>query len=427
MIRMMPHKRNWTQWLLVLVLLPLLAMNVWCAITIHQLSQTRASVKNDYSTVNDIRYSLLSVNVWRDHMKRIISAKIEDFTLTSQQESTLKQEISGALNDLITEADQLIQREGGLRKMAVNTLVDWTEVKQKIPEFTQTIIQEINKPASREKLKNLAEEKVEELAEQTHGVTSDAATLRKLLARYDASGIDDYNRKTAKLIDSLQDKIYLLSFAMIGTLVFFLLLWLVVFIFKQESLRESLFIFSILLAVIVLIVGITTPMLEIDARIKKVDILLLGERLQFHDQVLFFRSKSIVDVVRILLDTKKADSIVVGILLLMFSIVMPITKLLATEIYFVGNQRIKSSRVVNWLAFKSGKWSMADVTVVAIFMAYIGFQGILDDQLQNLNIKSEALTSIATNLTSLQPGFIVFLGFVLYGLALSEILKRVPK
>ena len=113
--------------------------------------------------------------------------------------------------------------------------------------------------------------------------------------------------------------------------------------------------------------------------------------------------------------------------MVLFSIVMPITKLLATEIYFVGNQRIKSSRVVNWFAFKSGKWSMADVTVVAIFMAYIGFKGILDNQLQNLNIKTETLTSIATNLTSLQPGFIVFLGFVLYGLALSEILKRIPK
>ena len=266
-----------------------------------------------------------------------------------------------------------------------------------------------------------------ELAQQTHGSRADASNLRKLLAKYDASGIDDFNRKTARLVASLQDRIYLLSFAMIGTMVFFLLLWLAVFIFKQESLRKSLFIFSIVLAVVVLIVGVTTPMIEIDARIKKIDIFLLGERLQFHDQVLFFQSKSILDVVRILLDTKKVDSIVVGILILMFSILMPIMKLLATEIYFMGNQRIKSSRVVNWLAFKSGKWSMADVTVVAIFMAYIGFKGILDNQLQNLNNKTETLTSVATNLTSLQPGFTVFLGFVLYGLALSEILKMVPK
>ena len=94
--------------------------------------------------------------------------------------------------------------------------------------------------------------------------------------------------------------------------------------------------------------------------------------------------------------------------MVLFSIVMPITKLLAMEIYLAGNQRIKSSRVVNWLAFKSGKWSMADVTVVAIFMTYIGFKGILDDQLQNPTIKTEALMSIATNLIHCNPGSLCF-------------------
>jgi uncharacterized paraquat-inducible protein A len=33
------------------------------------------------------------------------------------------------------------------------------------------------------------------------------------------------------------------------------------------------------------------------------------------------------------------------------------------------------------MVFKTGKWSMADVIVVAIFMAYIGFSGIVGEQL----------------------------------------------
>ena len=68
---------------------------------------------------------------------------------------------------------------------------------------------------------------------------------------------------------------------------------------------------------------------------------------------------------------------------------------------------------------------MADVTVVAIFMAYVGFRGIVNNQLQNLNVTSGSLESIATNASSLQPGFVVFTTFVLYGLILSEILKRI--
>jgi hypothetical protein len=166
-------------------------------------------------------------------------------------------------------------------------------------------------------------------------------------------------------------------------------------------------------------------MIEIDARIKEMSFLLIGERISFHDQVIFFQSKSIVDVVRILLETGKYDSAIVGILILLFSIVFPIGKLLATKCYLLGNERLRNNKVIQFFAFKSGKWSMADVKVVAIFMAYIGFKGILDTQLASLNLQTDSLASISTNETTLQPGFILFVAFVLFGLILSVILQKI--
>jgi hypothetical protein len=73
---------------------------------------------------------------------------------------------------------------------------------------------------------------------------------------------------------------------------------------------------------------------------------------------------------------------------------------------------------------------MADVMVVAIFMAYIGFKGILDSELGKMNedMNTDRIASIATNKTSLQPGFILFIAYVLFSLILSVILKRIsPK
>jgi hypothetical protein len=58
-------------------------------------------------------------------------------------------------------------------------------------------------------------------------------------------------------------------------------------------------------------------------------------------------------------------------------------------------------------------------------MAYIGFKGILDSQLAGLNMKTDSLASISTNETSLQPGFILFVAFVLFGLILSVILQKI--
>jgi hypothetical protein len=166
-------------------------------------------------------------------------------------------------------------------------------------------------------------------------------------------------------------------------------------------------------------------MIEIDARIDSLDFKLIGTHITFDNQVIFFQSKSIMDVIMILIKTGKFDAVFVGILILVFSIVFPFSKLLSTAILLMGGPRWTSNKVISFFALRSSKWSMADVHVIAIFMAYIGFKGILDDQLSHLNIHSESLTSISTNYTALQAGYIVFLGFVLYGFILSLILERI--
>src|SRR5690606_35020339 len=120
-------------------------------------------------------------------------------------------------------------------------------------------------------------------------------------------------------------------------------------------------------------------MLEIDARLETMDFVLLGGNINFTNQFLFYRSKSIIEIIFILIETGKIDSIVVGILILSFSVLFPFLKLVSMSLYAV-NERFRSNSVANWMTFYSGKWSMADVIVVAIFMAYIAFQGILNNQ-----------------------------------------------
>jgi len=192
---------------------------------------------------------------------------------------------------------------------------------------------------------------------------------------------------------------------------------------KQRHLFVTFYILSIAIALVLLLVGLTTAMIDIDARINSLNFQLLGETVSFKNQVIFFQSKSILDVVRILISTGKYDSIFVGILILVFSILFPIAKLLSTGISLLSRRKWGKNKFIHYFAFQSGKWSMADVTVVAIFMAYIGFNGILQSQMGYLNHQSDTFTSIATNQTSLQPGYIIFVTFVLFGLTLSQILK----
>ena len=55
-------------------------------------------------------------------------------------------------------------------------------------------------------------------------------------------------------------------------------------------------------------------------------------------------------------------------------------------------------------------------------MTYIGFNGIISSQLDQLNVTGPSLDVLTTNGTSLQPGFYLFLTYVLLGLFFSGFL-----
>jgi hypothetical protein len=412
--------------LLVLLVMPLLAFSGWCGYNILQLSSEREAIKNDYSELNNIQYGLLSVDAWRDHITEIVTEQIQNFNFSPQQETALRTEINSVLNALVTQAEVMINQkqkriDKKIKKFIVKTFVNTDKIRLKIPEFSQSIIDEMKKPKSKERLTFLAKEKLKDFAAQTHDSISSKSGLQVILTKYHAKDIAAFNCVIGTQISSLQDKTYFLSYVLVGCLLLMLMIW--AFLRNHRSLHTPLFIMSVLMALIVLGVGLATPMIEIDARIKELNFVLIGKHLVFSDQVLFFQSKSILDVVHIMLSTHKADSVMVGVLILAFSVIFPVTKLISTEIYLLGGEKMRNNKIIKFFVFKSGKWSMADVMVVAIFMSYIGFKGILDSQLQVMNIKTESLATISTNDTSLQPGFILFVSYVLFGLVLAEILK----
>jgi hypothetical protein len=406
----------------------LLAIAIVSGYKVHEFSSQRAEIKKDYSVINNITYGLLSVNAWRDHIVRVVTHRIDDFQFTKPQRAAAKEEISVVLHAVINRADSMLDRKqktlgGKLKKFAVKALVNEDKLHSKVPQFAETIVTEIEKPENKEKLKALAQSKLEEFGTITYDSANDVSRAEDILKKYGAADLASFNKTCAQQLDDLQARTYMFTYVVLGIMIFFLLMWWI--LRNQRQLHTPFFVVSVLLALVVLFVGLTSPMIEIDARIKEMSFLLIGERITFHDQVIFFQSKSIVDVVRILIETGKYDSAIVGVLILLFSIVFPIAKLISTKLYLLGTERWRSNKIIHYFAFKSGKWSMADVNVVAIFMAYIGFKGILDSQLSHLNMKTDSLASISTNETTLQPGFILFVAFVLFGLILSAILQRI--
>jgi hypothetical protein len=412
------------------VLVLILGLNIWCGINILKLTSQREVIKDDYAHVNNIGNGLLSVDVWKTHLENIVSDQIAHLGSTPKQEADLKFELEKLLKALIIETNELMNEKqktirGKIRKVAFKTFVDVKDLNKETPRFAQTLLDEIRKPANLEKLKELALSQLNSITAPTRDNARDGPSAQAILDKYQVKNPEDFTATVSKLLNDTQAKIHRNTAIMIGSLLLFILAWWLER--KNTGLHKPLFALSVTLAIILLISSLSLPMIDIDARVKNVDFLLMGEHMQFSNQLLFYRSKSIMQMVKILIVSGKPDSVFVGLLIFIFSIVFPIFKLLSALLTLFGVPKLKDNKVIHFFAFNSGKWSMADVMVVAIFMAYIGFNGILNSQLKNLNVNSQSLQAIATNDTSLQPGFILFVSFVLFGLVLSEILKRIAR
>jgi hypothetical protein len=418
--------------LLIAGLLMLLCCEAFFGYRLQALSTQQRQIKEDYSTQNNITFGLFSVDQWRDRLTIIVNHQIRDFKLTAKQRKQLQMEVEDVLHSLINKAESMINKPqksigGKIKKLAFKTFVDTEDIHKKVPVFAKTIISKVNDPESKKRLGSIATSKVEQLGKQTFDSTQTEIMIltNKMYKKYQVTNAKEFNTKVnAKLVEIKKDT-YNYAFGMMAAIAIVLMVWW--FLRKRTELHATLFIMSVMFAFILLFVGLTAAMIEVDARIKVLDFKLLGEHVLFENQVLFFQSKSILDVVEVLLKQPKMDSVLVGILLLIFSILFPVLKLSSTGVHLMGNKKWAENKVVKYFAFQSGKWSMADVMVIAIMMTFIGLNGLLESQLNNLNIKTDLLTTITTNNTALQPGYIIFVLFVIYGLILSTILKYITK
>lgn len=392
---------------------------------VYTLSQERARLKEDISKVNDVMFGLMSVNHWESEIRKIAVKQIEDFKLTKEQDSLIRVAIDEVLVGVIDKTDRVIQEDDGsvlkfIRKHAINLFFDVEDFQKKVPELTNTIMTRITSDEGKERLKKLVLSKLDELAESTYDSTK-VDIYNMYLQKYDAKDRNEFNTITLSKVDKLYNSTLDHSLIAIAIAFVFVLLW--VAFRNNDDLKYVLLSFSILYGAIILLTGVASPMIEIDARFREMNFFILGENIEFSNQFIFYRSKSILEIISIMMSTGKLDSTIVALLILAFSVLLPFFKLVSMSLFLISS-KFRTNSVARWMTFKSGKWSMADVIVVAIFMAYVAFQGILDNQLAGLNQNTETVTAITTNHTALQPGFYVFVTYVVFSILLSSYLGK---
>lgn len=366
-----------------------------------------------------VKYGIFSVDEWEQRISEIIVKRLNEFKLEENKESELRVSIEDFLHEAIDKLEDSFNDKnsgsiGGVFKRGVANLTDvFGVMREDIPLITESILAFIKDPQNKELARDFLLNKLEEYSDETFSEI-DYSMYNNILEKHGTDTKNDAREIIHTKIADLETKQAPFVYAVFG----FALLAFVTVVFSKEFEQLEFLVLTLLCAVF-LTVGLLLPMINIDARISSMEIILMGESIRFTDQILYFKSKSILEVVWVMLQDGKTDVMAVGILVFSFSVLFPVSKL-STSLIYVYAEKLRTNPIIKFLVFKTAKWSMADVMVVAIFMAYIGFSGIISSQLQDLENITDYVELVTTNASSLQIGFYLFTTFALLSLLVSH-------
>ena len=281
---------------LFLYLIIIIASLILC----HQIisnSISNQKNKNDYAELNHVKYGLFSVDEWKRQITVILAEEINKLDLSRTNERELRKHIEVLLNTLIDKVDKKIREgnsgsaEGWVKQSFINMFISLEDIKKGIPEYADAIIHEMTKSKTKGQIKTMLNEQLKQYFNQTFD-TQDTSQISRILLRTGSKDIESARLKLNKTISVKQALIFKEAISLI-------ILSIILFAlsgFSRHPLTPSRYILLVLSLIMLLIAGVTTPMIDMEAKISQMSFVLMGHPIHFENQVLYFQSKSILDV-----------------------------------------------------------------------------------------------------------------------------------
>ena len=286
-------------------------------------------------------------------------------------------------------------------------------LRPKIPQFAGIVLAELGGKDNKQAIKNYLAGIIADGAKTTFSPV-DMTTYNTILKRYncaDAAACRTDLSSRIKDADGRINRSYLSALAS-AALAFMLLL------IRRTPLRSFHVLIALLFCIVLLAGGVLSPMLEVEARISRVALTFFGQPVSFDEQILYYQSKTVLEVFHTLIDIGKPEMTIVAVLLLTFSVIFPILKILTLTICIARLDWLRRFRIAKFFALDLSKWSMADVMALAIFMSYVAFNGVISTALGGLQSPGAQIL-IPLDSSKILAGFYLFLGFVLASLFLA--------
>ncbi len=413
---------------LVVGLLLLATAALFTCLTIGGLS-IRRDLRTELAELSHVRYGLLNADRWVEKLVPIVNANIDQLDLKAASPASLRPMVVNALYRLLDDVKDKMSASspsgagGGMgallgqgNPLIVNLMVG--ALRPHVPEYADVVLAELGSPANKDAFKKYIKSVLADGAKNTFG-NVDMTWYSSILKQHGCADGEACKQELGSRIRQWDEKVlyYYLAVLASSALAFVLLLT------GTPALRRVDAVILLLFCAVLLVGGVLTPMIEVEAKISELKMTFLGQPIVFGEQVLYFQSKSVLEVFRTLVTQGRPDMWLVGILVLMFSVVFPILKIFTAVLYLGRPSLLRENRVARFLVLESSKWSMADVMALAIFMSFVAFNGVIANTMSLLKGSGVDLR-IPTDSSQMLPGYYLFVGFCIASLFLAKKLER---
>ncbi len=419
---------------IIVILSVLLVLGSYRALLLASKYKELKAYKEDLAEINKINYNLFNLQLWKQEALKVFENRIALFEISPKAYDQVEKELEKYLRN--------INRDYIENGKIFKKIFEDAEKDPKINKFILKMIKE-NAPAQIQALNipkfipSMAVQLAGELKKQEpqlrdimraelkkiikdEDLNSYRDPRRKIFEKYSQPDITATNSFLSNIIDENQkiiDTQVKITYSILMGI--FLLSWILMGYLGTIPAVTMITLDSIVL----LILGVNLPMIDLEAVLNAFTINLLGTEVGFERQYMYYQSKSILDVTDTLIQSGGWDLKIVGWMVLCFSVVFPLIKLILSGFYLYST-RVRNSLLARNIIFYLGKWSMADVFVVALFMAYIGFYGIMSSQLNSIANNKGGFAVETINNSGLAAGALFFTTYCILSIIVGILINR---
>ena len=403
----------------------LLLLAIWFSWKTVDGLAVRRLIRTDLAEITHARYGILSADQWRDIIGPILNAQVDKLDLKGQSKSLrpmVERSLYALLDNIKTQMTSPSAKASGTPRggnaMLVNMII--ASLRPHVPEYTDVVMRELAKSETQKSFKDSIRGVLADAVKNTFS-TTDMTTYSAILKRYGCSSGAVCEETLGKQIEEADTKLtrYYVTVLVSAALGFILL------IAGKPKLSRGAVVVLMLFCISMLAGGVLSPMLEVEVRVTKLDATLLGTPIEFRDQSLYYRSKTVFEVFQTPIQMGRPEMTLVAVLVILFSVVFPALKMLALGACLFRPALLRTNRFVKLLAFELSKWSMADVMVLAIFMSFVAFNGVIGSAWDGLrDVENVQQVQIPTNASKILPGYYLFIGFCVSSIFLSKKLEH---